>query len=200
MTARGALCLVVLATATVAAVAQPPGRGPGRGPGGGRGGMGRGRDASLAHDRSVFHELLASHAQIERSVTQLPDGVKTRTTSQEPELVAKIRDHVAAMAERVKQGRPVRRWDPLFTELFAHGDKVEIEVKEVEGGVEVTETSEHRQVVKLIQAHARVVSGFVAEGFEEAGRAHELPESVRRCRVGCERRHRCQADHDLRKA
>jgi hypothetical protein len=39
----------------------------------------------------------------------------------------------------------------------------------------VKETSDDPYVVKLIQAHAEVVSLFIKNGFDEARRNHEVP-------------------------
>ncbi len=174
---RGWLALVAVVTVLLAlgndsgAVGQGRGRGPGHG-----GGRGMGRNTELATDRAVFHELLRKHAAIERQVTELPNGVRTRTTAKDPEVAAKIRAHVKAMHKRLKDRRPLRRWDPLFVALFANAAKVSMVVKEVPGGVEVTETSSNPLVVRLIKAHAKVVTGFVERGFAEAHTEHPVPE------------------------
>jgi hypothetical protein len=41
--------------------------------------------------------------------------------------------------------------------------------------VKVVETSDDPYTVKLIQAHAQVVSLFVEKGFPEAAKNHEVP-------------------------
>lgn len=43
------------------------------------------------------------------------------------------------------------------------------------GGVRVVETSADAYVVKLIQAHAEVVSAFIANGRSEMMKNHALP-------------------------
>lgn len=165
--------VLVVAALAACAVAQPPGRGRGMG----QGGPGRGMrsDPTFADDRETFHDLLGDHDKVERTVTPLPNGVRTRTTSEDPELAAKISEHVAAMYARMKENRPVRRWDPLFAALFDKADQVEIDVKPIDGGVEVTETSADPETAALIRAHAETVSRFVEHGFAEAQRAHPLP-------------------------
>jgi uncharacterized phosphosugar-binding protein len=42
-------------------------------------------------------------------------------------------------------------------------------------GVKVTETSDDRDVIKLIQAHAEVVSKFIENGYDEVHKNHEVP-------------------------
>jgi hypothetical protein len=43
------------------------------------------------------------------------------------------------------------------------------------GGVRVIETSKDAYVVKLLQAHAEVVSAFLANGMSEVMKNHPLP-------------------------
>lgn len=136
---------------------------------------GRGGDPLLVADRDDFHYLLNNHKLLERKVEPIENGVRTLTESDDPEVVKTLQRHVATMAERVKHHRPVRMWDPLFQEIFRHGDQVKLEFENTPRGVRVTETSDDPQVVSLIQEHARVVSGFVEHGFEEARQAHPVP-------------------------
>ena len=79
------------------------------------------------------------------------------------------------MKYRVEETKPIRMRDPLFAELFRHTDKIEMVVEKTEKGVRVTETSDDEHVVTLIKAHAKVVSAFVAQGFDEAMKNHPVP-------------------------
>ena len=157
---------------------DPVGRGRGRGKGAGRGpggGRGAGPDASMRADQDVFHYLLEKHALIRREVRNLDNGVETHTESDDAEVTAKIQEHVAAMHERVKSGRGLRFWDELFVAVFKNYDKIEMLVENTNHGVKVTETSNDAFTVKLIQAHATVVSKFVERGFDEAHENHPVP-------------------------
>ncbi len=149
-----------------------PGGGPGRGPGGGQG---RGPDARQAADMQVFHYLLENHTKIDRKVKELPNGVETLTESDDPQVAAKIKEHVYWMEVRIEKTNPIRRRDPLFDELFRHTDKIKLKVEKTDKGVKVIETSDDPYVVKLIQAHAMVVSKFVKDGFQEAMKNHLVP-------------------------
>jgi hypothetical protein len=171
------LMLVATIVASDVVLAQGFGRGAGRGRGPGMG-RGPGGDTTLASDQAVFHYLLEHHAAINREVTELPNGVRTRTTSADAEVASKIREHVAAMHERVVAGRGLRYWDPLFAEIFKYADKIEMEVTDIEGGVEVVETSSDAMVARLIKAHAKVVSNFAKRGFDEARLAHPVPDAA----------------------
>ena len=124
----------------------------------------------------MFHFLLDNHAKITRQVTQLPNGVQTRTESNDAEIAAMIQKHVKAMYERVDEGRPIRMGDPLFVAVFQHADQIEMKVETTEKGIQVTETSQDPYVARLIQAHAKVVDGFVRRGFDEAHQQHAVPD------------------------
>jgi hypothetical protein len=184
------LSLVAIAAGPLVAQGGPPwaGRGGGAGRGAGAGGQGGGfgrgpawarQDGNAVDtfvtDRDVFHFLLQNHEQIRREVKNTKTGVETLTESDNPQVAAKIQEHVAAMAKRVEQQRPIRMHDPLFVELFRHADKIHLEYKNTPNGVRVVETSDDPRVVALIQAHGSVVSLFVKNGFDEARKNHEVP-------------------------
>ena len=162
----------------------PAGRGRGRGMGAGRGpgdgrdpgaGRGMGTDAAMRVDQDVFHYLLERHELIRREVKNLDNGVETITESDDEAVSSMIQEHVAAMHERVKTGRGLRFWDELFVAVFKNHDKIKMVVENTEHGVKVTETSDDAYTVKLIQAHAVVVSKFVKRGFDEAHENHPVP-------------------------
>ena len=149
-----------------------PGGPRGRGGPGFRGGQG---DTQFVVDRDVFHFLLANGKKIRREVKNLKDGVETVTESDDPEVAGKIQEHVAAMYVRVETPSPIRMRDPLFAEIFRNTDKIEMKFEETEKGVKAIETSKDPYVAKLIQEHAKVVSLFVKNGFEEAHKNHAVP-------------------------
>jgi intracellular sulfur oxidation DsrE/DsrF family protein len=154
------------------------GAGRGLGPGAGRGAaqhQGAGHDERHEADHTVFEFLLQNHSLIERKVTDLPNGVDTLTESKDPKIAAKIKEHVQWMEHRIEHTQPIRMRDPLFAEIFQHTDQIKMERTETERGVRVVETSEDPYVAKLIQAHAKVVSKFVAHGFAEAMKNHAVP-------------------------
>ena len=66
--------------------------------------------------------------------------------------------------------------DPPFAELFREYEKITMTYEKTEKGVKVKETSDDPKVAKLIQAHARVVSNFIKNGYDEVRKNHPLPE------------------------
>jgi SAM-dependent methyltransferase len=154
----------------------PWGIGQGRGPGFGRG---RGLGAAMRADQDVFHYLLGRHADIRRTVTRTVNGVETLTESDQSEVAKKIQEHVAAMHKRVQEGRGLRYWDDLFAAIFQRHASIKMSVESTDKGVRVKETSDDPLVVALIQAHADVVSLFVARGYEEAHQNHPVPPAAK---------------------
>lgn len=151
-------------------------RGAGRGPRPGRGPM-RGRnDPTIEADHKVFEQLLTNRDKIRRTVKNLPNGVETLTETDDAELRGVLVEHVTAMYARVDEKRPIHLRDPLFAEVFAHADQIDMKFEETEKGVKVTETSDDPYVARLIQKHAEVVSLFLKNGHAEVRRNHSLPE------------------------
>lgn len=123
----------------------------------------------------LYEFVKDNRADIKRTVKVLPNGVETLTESDKPEVAKKIREHVAAMHERITSGKGIRLRDPLFAEIFENYDKVVMKVERTDKGVKVAETSDDPKVVKLIQAHAEVVSKFIQNGHDEMRKNHALP-------------------------
>jgi hypothetical protein len=137
-------------------------------------------DGEMMADMRVIRDLLAGHQDIEREVEDIERGIRARTVSEDPQLAELIRGHVEAMRIRVEDNRPIRLMDPVFREIFEHHDAIAMEVSEVAGGVQVTETSDDPQVQLLIRQHAhRAVSEFVASGMSRAMEPTPLPDGYR---------------------
>lgn len=149
--------------------AQPPGKGPPVG-------KGMKNDPAFAADRDAFHFLLEHRNDVKRTVKNVEKGVETLTESNNAEVAGKIREHVAAMHKRVKDGKGVHYRDPLFAEIFKHYDKITMKVERTDKGVKVIETSDDPYVAKLIQSHSAVVTKFIENGYDEVHKNHALPE------------------------
>jgi len=157
-----------------AVFAHPAGRTAGRGGGmcGGPGMGGMGPGGGHDGDMMGIHVLFAHRDQIRRTVTPIPGGVRTTTESDDPAVVAQLRDHVQAMYARLKEGRPINARDPLFAALFENAGKIHVKTENTEKGITVTETSDDPKVVDLVRRHAEVVNRFIANGMHEMMRTH----------------------------
>lgn len=147
------------------------------------GGMMSGEDMmgpGMMQDMRSIHGLLANHEKIERRVEDIPGGVRTTTTSDDPRVAELIRTHVRQMKARYERGQPIRMMDPVFRELFRHRDRASLKYQDIPGGIRVTHTSDDPQVVLLIRQHARrFVSEAAEQGMGRAMRPTPLPEDYR---------------------
>jgi hypothetical protein len=114
---------------------------------------------------AAIEALFADHRKIERRIEEIPNGVRTFTTSTDPEVTRQLRLHLSQMKTRLEAGLPMRRFDPLFRELFTHYQKIHMTIEEIPGGAMVTETSTDPQVALLIRQHALTVSEFAQQGI-----------------------------------
>jgi len=139
--------------------------------GGMRGGMG-GPGAVMPDAMRLLH----NYASLERKVEEIPNGVKTTSTTNDPAVLELLRRHPREMYSYYEKGGVVRPFDPMFSELSRVADKVTMEFKNVENGIEVVATSDDPEVVKLIRAHAYKVSEFVKRGMEALHEGAPLPD------------------------
>lgn len=143
--------------------------------------------SDMMQDMRSIHGLLTNHEKIARQVEDIPNGVRTVTTSDNPQVAQLIRTHVRQMKARFERDQPIRLMDPVFRELFKHRDKASLAYEDIPGGIRVTHTSDDPQVVLLIRQHAR---GFVSEAAEQGMRRAmhptPLPEGYGAAKVGSE--------------
>lgn len=167
-----------LGLAVAAASAHPGGMGPGMmrgmGPGAAAGDHGpmagptamlTKQDAGSAADMGLVHDLLTNHTKIKRTVTNLPNGIKTITESDDPQVAQVIKAHVASMSERLKDGREFNIFSTTLPVLFDNRDKIKSTVEMTEKGSVVTRTSTDAKVVTALQAHAVEVTELAQEGM-----------------------------------
>jgi hypothetical protein len=140
--------------------------GPGR-MGMGQGMMGMTHGSATAAEMSVIHDLFANHDRIKRTVTNLPDGIRTTTESDDPRIADVIKNHVARMGERVNAGDdpglPIE--SPALHAIFRDKDKIKTNYETTATGVIVVQTSTDRDTVGALQKHASEVSDFVKDGM-----------------------------------
>ena len=160
------------------ALAQPAGMGPGMMHGmehgaaaGGHGHMAGAtamltkQDAGSSADMGLVHDLLMNHTKIKRTVTNLPNGIKTVTESDDPKVAQTIKTHVASMSQRLKDGREFNIFSSTLPVLFENRDKIKSVVEVTEKGSVVTRTSTDGKVVAALQGHAAEVTELAQEGM-----------------------------------
>ena len=141
------------------------GMGPGR-----MGMMGMGHGSATMTERTGIHAMLTNHDQIKRTVTNLPNGIRTVTESDDPELAATIAGHVADMGNRVKEGRdpklPIQ--SPTLQVIFRNRDKINTTHEATQKGIVVVQTSNDPETVAALQKHAAEVNDLVKRGMVAA--------------------------------
>ncbi|WP_323769476.1 hypothetical protein [Antarctobacter sp.] len=126
----------------------------------------RGLDAS-PEESAELAVMFRNFQKIERSVTNLPNGIRTVTTSSDPEVMDILVSHVAGMIGRVDEGRDPQVFiqSPTLDIFFARGDEIETEIEITEEGIVVIQTSEAPEMVDALQVHAAEVSDMAARGM-----------------------------------
>lgn len=132
--------------------------------------MGMGHGSATMAERTEIHDMLTNHDQIKRTVTNLPNGIRTVTESDDPELAATIASHVAGMGERVKEGRdpqlPIQ--SQTLQVIFRNRDRINTTYEATQKGIVVVQTSNDPETVAALQKHAAEVSDLAKRGMTAA--------------------------------
>ena len=179
--AVGVVTALGLSLAVAVSFAHPGGMGPGSMHGTGPDGMGPGMmrgmgpggmagrmhsaDPAFGADMQLVHQMLVSHDQIKRTVTNLPNGIRTVTESDDPQVAQAIVMHVSSMAQRLSEGREFNLFSETIPVLFENKDKIKTSVETTAKGSVVTQTSNDAKVVTALQAHAVEVSELARDGM-----------------------------------
>ncbi len=157
----GLIALVGVSLAGAPAFAQQHGERMGAGM------MGMGHDSATAAQMIVIHELVVNHDRIKRTVTNLPDGIRTITESDDPRVAQLIQQHVASMIGRVQHGD-----DPSLPmssaaahAVFQNHERIRTTTQATATGIVVEQTSSDSLVVAALQQHAAEVNDLVQGGM-----------------------------------
>jgi hypothetical protein len=136
----------------------------------GAGMMGRsmmGHDAATMAQMRDIHDLFASHDRIARTVTNLPNGIRTVTESDDPRIAQLLKDHVTTMRQRVDAGDdpglPIE--SEALRAIFRNYTKIETTIEPTAKGIVVLQTSTDPDTVAVLQQHASEVTDFVTGGM-----------------------------------
>lgn len=132
----------------------------------------RGTDAS-PEESAELADMFNNFRQIERTVENLPNGIRTVTHSDNEELMAVLVSHVVGMITRIEEGRDpgVFIQSPTLDILFERNDRIENSVEVTDAGVVVTQTSDDPEVVEALQIHAAEVTDMADRGMHAV---HEM--------------------------
>jgi hypothetical protein len=136
--------------------------------GSGNGMMGGGSNGMMnvsQHDVRTYMEMFDHHREIRRTVSQLPNGIRTVTESDNPRIAMLLHEHVPSMYRHVSEGNEVRCMSDSLPTMFRNAAQYNRHLQLTKTGVAVTETSGNPVVLAAIRRHAREVTGFVQEGM-----------------------------------
>ena len=132
--------------------------------------MGMGHGSATPTEMDEIHGMLSNHDRIKRTVTNLPNGIRTVTESDDAEIAAKIASHVAGMGKRVKEGRdpdlPIQ--SPTLKIIFKNRDKITTTYDSTPKGIVVAQTSDDAETVAALQKHAAEVTDLANRGMVAA--------------------------------
>jgi hypothetical protein len=139
----------------------------------GPGMMGMNGGSATAAEHNDIRDLFFNHESIKRTVTNLPDGIRTVTESDDPQVAATIKKHVAEMGKRVERGRdpglPIE--SSALHSIFRDKDKIKTAYEVTEKGIVVVQTSTDATAVKALQDHAAEVTDLAQRGMVAAHEA-----------------------------
>lgn len=120
-------------------------------------------DQEVSDLKTIFQK----HKAITRTVTPLPNGIRTVTESETEEVRDAIISHVSMMVTRLQEGRnpEVVIQSPTLDRLFDVYDQIETETELTDTGIAVIQTSTNPEVVQLLQTHAAEVTDMSERGM-----------------------------------
>ena len=132
----------------------------------------RGLDATDAESGELA-VMFRNFETLSRTVTNLPNGTKTVTTSSDPQVLETLISHVSGMINRIEEGRDpqIMIQSQTLDILFERRDKIMTDIETNDAGIVVTQTSDDPEVVAALQKHAGEVSDMAERGMQAV---HEM--------------------------
>ncbi len=129
--------------------------------------MGMAHDSATMAQLRVIHTLFVSHDRIKRTVTNLTNGIRTVTESDDPAIAQLLKTHVADMMKRVgagdDPGLPIE--SSALHSIFRDKDNIRTTVETTANGIVVAQISDDPKTVAALQEHAAQVTDFAQEGM-----------------------------------
>lgn len=127
----------------------------------------RGLDAT-SQESEELAVMFRNFDTLRREVELLPNGIRTVTSSGDPDVMAALVSHVVGMIARVEEGR-----DPqIFIQsrtldiFFERPEAITTEIEMTDAGIVVVQTSDDPELVAALHVHAGEVSDMAARGMQ----------------------------------
>lgn len=127
----------------------------------------RGLNAS-PEESAEMQVMFQGFQTLSRSVENLPNGIRSVTTSSDPAVMDALVSHVVGMIGRVeaKDDPEVFIQSKTLDIFFARGDEFVNEIEVTDEGIVVTQTAEDPALVEALHTHAAEVSGMAERGMQ----------------------------------
>ena len=126
-------------------------------------------DYEVAELRALFE----NHSALTRTVENLPNGIRTVTETDDPDLRDALSSHIMSMVLRVDEKRdpeiPIQSL--TLDVLFETSELITTELDHTPTGIALVQTSDDPEVVAALQTHAAEVSDLAARGMQSAHEA-----------------------------
>ncbi|KCV83584.1 hypothetical protein ATO10_02450 [Actibacterium atlanticum] len=126
----------------------------------------RGENAS-PEESAELALMFRGFQTMSRTVENLPNGIRTVTSSSNPKVHDALVSHVVGMIERVEAGDDPKIFiqSPTLDIFFERRDALTSEVEITEEGVVVTQTSDDPELVAALHIHAAEVTAMAEQGM-----------------------------------
>ena len=126
----------------------------------------RGENAS-PEESAELALMFRGFQTMSRTVENLPNGIRTVTSSSNPKVHDALVSHVVGMIDRVDEGRDpkIMIQSPTLDIFFQRGEKITTEIDVTDSGIVVVQTSDDPEVVEALQVHADEVTAMADRGM-----------------------------------
>ena len=132
----------------------------------------RGRNAT-PDESADLAVLFRNFETLSRTVEDLPNGIRTVTTSSDPDVMGTLATHVFEMIQRVERADDPQIFiqSPTLDIFFERPEAITTEIEMTDAGIVVVQTSNDQQVVAALHTHAGEISDMAARGMDAV---HEM--------------------------
>lgn len=126
----------------------------------------RGLDAT-PDESAEMAVMFRNFPAIHRSVELLPDGIRTVTGSDDPEVMDALVSHVTGMIARVEEGRDPQVFiqSPTLDIFFARGAALSSDIEITDAAIVVTQTTDDPELRAALHIHAAEVTAMADRGM-----------------------------------
>ena len=119
------------------------------------------------HESAELAVMFNNFSTLSRTVENLPNGIRTVTTSSNPAVLDALTSHVVGMIGRVeaKDSPDIFIQSPTLDIFFERGDQIVTTIDVTDEGVVVIQTSDDPELVEAMHVHAAEVSAMAERGM-----------------------------------